>query len=124
MDDDLLVREVLNGMLLQLGYRTETCSRGEEAIELYQKAMTEGDPFALVILDLTIPGGKGGVQTVRELKEIDPDIRAIVSSGYSTDPVLSDPMRFGFICRLAKPFTMTVLSQRMKTALSASGSGS
>ncbi len=117
MDDDVLVREVLEGMLLQLGYRSETCSRGEEAVDLYRKAMEEEDPFSLVILDLTIPGGKGGVRTIRDLRQFDPEVRAVVSSGYSNDPVLSDPTRYGFIYRLAKPFTIAVLSQCMKKAL-------
>lgn len=124
MDDDPLVREVLDSMLLRLGYRTASSSDGEEAVKLYQEAMAEGDPFAVAILDLTIPGGMGGVRTLRELRTIDPEVRAVVSSGYSTDSVLSNHEEHGFACMLSKPFSLSVLGQCLERALGTEEPGS
>jgi len=118
MDDVPLVREVLCGMLVQLGYRAEECADGEEAVEIYREALSSGDRFAAAILDLTIPGGPGGVRTLEMLRELDPEVRAIVSSGYSNDPVIRDYAGHGFAGSLTKPFTEEVLDACVRAVLS------
>jgi PAS domain S-box-containing protein len=110
MDDEEFIRGVARDMLGHLGY-SATCARdGAEAVELYKKSMAAGKPFDAVIMDLTVPGGMGGKDAVRILKEIDPGIMAIVSSGYSNDPILADPGKFGFTGIVAKPYTLDALS--------------
>ncbi len=97
MDDEEVIRETLGQLLIVKGYEIESARDGDEAIELYQKAMEISEPFDAVILDLTIRGGMGGKETVKRLLEINPDIKAIVASGYSNDPVLGNFKEFGFV---------------------------
>ncbi len=110
MDDDELVREVAGAMLKSEGHTVGFAADGNEAVDLYSTAMESGRPFDLVIIDLTIPGGMGGKETIRKLIEINPSVKAIVSSGYSTDPVLSDYKNYGFAGFLAKPYTVQELN--------------
>jgi len=111
VDDERMIRNVLRKMLEHLGYRAEFASSGEEAIELYVRAMECNAPFHAVILDLTIPGGMGGKETVGELLKIDPGVRAIASSGYSNDPVMSDYKNFEFKGVISKPYSIEELSE-------------
>lgn len=104
MDDDELVRTVLGRMLLQCGYDSDMAENGEEAIRLYKEALKAGKPYSAVIIDLAVKGGLGGKETIEELLKIDPSVKAIVSSGYSDDPILSDYKKYGFLGALAKPF--------------------
>lgn len=104
MDDEDIIRNVSSEMLTFFGYRVMLARDGQEAIELYQKADKIGDPFAAVIMDLTIPGGMGGLETMFKLRQINPEIKAIVSSGYANDPVISDYERYGFSGMLIKPY--------------------
>jgi CheY-like chemotaxis protein len=101
-------------MLEYLNFQVETATDGEEAIKKYKKALDE-EPFEVVIMDLTVPGGMGGKEAINKLKEIDPKVTAIVSSGYSMDPVMANYKEFGFKGVLAKPFKiediMRVLNQ-------------
>ena len=90
MDDEDMVRKVVLKMLDVAGYDVELAENGTVAIELYKKAKASNNKFDLVVMDLTIPGGMGGKEAIRKLIDIDPDVKAIVSSGYSTDPVMSD----------------------------------
>jgi two-component system cell cycle sensor histidine kinase/response regulator CckA len=111
MDDEKMVREVAEHMIENLGYEDiEFASDGEEAIKLYSEAMKAGKPFDVVILDLTIPGGMGGKEAIKKLLEIDPGVKAIVSSGYSNDPIMSDFARYGFSGVVTKPYTIEQLS--------------
>jgi PAS domain-containing protein len=87
---------------------------GTEAVELYKGAIESGKPFEAVILDLTIKEGMGGVNTIKKLMEIDPQARAIVSRGYSNDPVMTDFRKFGFIGALAKPYRKKELCDALK----------
>ncbi|MBI0583146.1 MAG: PAS domain S-box protein [Methanomassiliicoccus sp.] len=111
MDDEEMIREVGGQLLSFLGYRTEFARDGHEAMAKYRSSMASGEPFGLVILDLTIPGNMGGEETMRHLLEMDPDIRAIVCSGYSNDPVMARYYDYGFRGVLSKPFSLDDLSE-------------
>lgn len=113
MDDEELVRDVAKEMLVRLGYAVELFENGSEALEGYRKAISEGEPFTAVILDLTIPGGMGGKELILKLREIDPDVRAIVSSGYANDAIMSGYEKFGFRGVVTKPYTIERLSRTL-----------
>ncbi len=117
MDDDASVREVLSGMLGVLGHDVTESSDGAEAIELYRERFSSGEPFDAVIMDLTVPGGMGGEAAVEKLKKIDPDVKAIVSSGYANNTVLSNYSDYGFSGRLVKPFRISTLKKTLNSVL-------
>lgn len=106
MDDDEIVRQVGNQMLTLLGYEVTEVVDGEEAIQRYSEAMDSGTPFDVVILDLTIPGKMGGKEAISQLREIDPQVKAIVSSGYSNDPIMASHKEYGFSGVVPKPYTL------------------
>jgi len=110
MDDEPLVREVLMRMLSTLGYVAEATADGAAAVDAYRRGMESGQPFDVVILDLTIPGGMGGTKALELLRALDPAVRAIVSSGYSSDPVMANHREYGFCNVIAKPFQVAGLS--------------
>ncbi len=118
MDDDPDVLNVAKNMLGLMGYKTETAHDGSEAVQLITKAKHEGYPFDGVILDLTIPGGMGGLATVTQLSRIDPDVKAIVSSGYANDPIMADFKEHGFHGVIAKPYTMEKLGDVLRKVFS------
>jgi CheY-like chemotaxis protein len=111
MDDEEMIRAVVSQMLGTLGYAVEVAADGEEAIEAYKKARHTGKPFDLVIMDLTIPGGLGGKDTIRKLLDLDPGVKAIVSSGYSNDPIMAEFEKHGFRGVVRKPYTIRTLSE-------------
>ena len=111
MDDSEGIRKVTEAMLRKLGYDTVTCNDGDEAIEKYTMALASQQPFDAVILDLTMPGGMGGKETMQKLMEIDPRIKVIVSSGYSDDPLVAQHGDYGFSGSISKPFRIVELSQ-------------
>ena len=121
MDDEDQVREAYREVLTLLGYDVVLARDGREAIELYARAYGEGRPFAAVILDLTVPGGLGGRETIRELAKLDPEVRAIVASGYVDDSVLADPRAAGFAGVLTKPFTIGELDSTLRAVTGADG---
>lgn len=110
MDDEEMLRYVLGEMLLHLGYKVNCASDGSEAIDLYLKAMNNREPFDAVIMDLTVPGGMGGKEAIKKLLELDPNVNAIVSSGYSNDPIMAEHRKYGFKEVLAKPYTIENLA--------------
>ena len=103
MDDEEAIRDILSEYLQQLGCTVTTASDGEEALRLFRKNMEEEKAFDLVILDLTVPAGMGGIECLQHLKSIEPGVRAIVTSGYSDNPVMADFKRYGFSGALPKP---------------------
>ena len=113
MDDEEIVRDVAGGMLTHLGYTVEFAKNGDEAIELSKKAGESGQPFAAVIMDLTIPGGMGGKNNIKKMLETDPGVKAIVSSGYSNDPVMTDFKTYGFCGVITKPYKIEELQKAL-----------
>lgn len=111
MDDEKDLLHITGESLSSLGYDVALSGDGANTIELYSRALEENQPFDLVILDLTIPGGMGGRRTLEKLKELNPAVKAIVASGYSNDPVMAGYQDFGFRGMIKKPFTMEELSK-------------
>ena len=104
MDDEEMLRELLSSLLSRVGYSVECAAEGEEAIERFQRAESQGNEFNLLILDLTIPGGMGGIETLRRIREQNQLVRAIATSGYSSDPVIATPEKYGFNASISKPY--------------------
>jgi len=117
MDDEEIVRVVLSEMLTHLGYEAACSSNGSEAIEMYASAAESGSPFDAVIMDLTIPGGMGGKEAVKRLREVYPQAKVIVSSGYSNDPVMAEYRDYGFCGVVLKPYQVAELSGVLKEVL-------
>jgi two-component system cell cycle sensor histidine kinase/response regulator CckA len=117
MDDDEVVLRVAGNMLTYLGLTADFATHGEEAIQLYEKAMREGHPYDLIIMDLTVPGKMGGKEAIELLKKINPDIKAIVSSGYSNDPVMANYADYGFAGVVAKPYRIEDLQSAINSVL-------
>ena len=117
MDDEEMIRTVAGEMLMDLGYTVDYAGDGLEAIEKYKAARDSAKPFHAVIMDLTIPGGMGGKEAIRKLREIDPCAKAIVSSGYSHDPIMSNFIEYGFNALIAKPYTMADLRKTVSSLL-------
>lgn len=117
MDDEDMVRDVAGNVLKYIGYEAEAAKDGAEAIELYRKGMESGRPFDAVIMDITIPGGMGGKEAIKKLLEIDPNVKAIVSSGYSEDPVMAEFRKYGFCGVIAKPYEAEQLSRALSDVI-------
>jgi PAS domain S-box-containing protein len=120
MDDEDMLREVAGLMLKELGYEVDFARDGEEAIESFKKALESFRPFDAVIMDLTVPGGKGGKETIKELLKIAPEVKAIVSSGYSHDPVMSNFKEYGFSDVISKPYKSSELLNVLRRVLEGS----
>ncbi len=109
MDDERAIRKVADKMLSYLGHVVEMAENGEQALEMYQLALDNGQPFDIVILDLTVPGAMGGREAIDRLREIDPGVKAIVSSGYSQDQLLAEYKQHGFSGGVSKPYVLRQL---------------
>ncbi|NDY42685.1 PAS domain S-box protein [Dissulfurirhabdus thermomarina] len=117
MDDEEVVRACALDMLATLGYEAAAARDGAEAVRLYAEARAAGKPFDAVVLDLTVPGGMGGKEAVQRLREIDPAVRAVASSGYSTDPVMGDHEAHGFAAVIPKPYRTAELAAVLRRVL-------
>ena len=117
MDDEYSIRKLLEKTLERLGYESECARDGVEAIELYERAKASGCGFAAVVLDLTVPGGMGGKAAAIKLREIDPSVKLILSSGYSDDSTISEFRKYGFDGVLLKPWTPAQVSEALRRVL-------
>jgi CheY-like chemotaxis protein len=117
MDDEQIILDVTLEVLKFLGYEVMFAQNGDAAYNLYVQEKNAGTPFDIVILDLSVPEGMGGKETIGKIKDFDPQVKAIVSSGYSNDPVVQDYTRYGFLGKLSKPYKINdmklVLEQLM-----------
>lgn len=111
MDDEEFLRLLSAEYLRKLGYKVITAADGREAIELYKNARKERKPFDVVIMDLTIPGGLGGRETIAKLRKIDPGVKAVITSGHLSDPIMADYKNFGFRAVIKKPFNINDLDR-------------
>ncbi len=121
LEDDPLVRSLIVRNLVTQGFEVIETADGTDTIKRYQESVEEDRPYDLVVLDLTIPNGLGGVRTMERLRQIDPNILAIVSSGYSDDPVMAKPAAYGFSAVLPKPYEPSDLLRLVKSVLNARG---
>ena len=119
MDDDDIVRRSIVRMLRRSGYDTEEVTDGEQALARYEAAMDTSNAFKAVIMDLTIPGGMGGKETVARLRTLHPEARVIASSGYSHDPVMADFTHYGFDEAVRKPISRDHLIETLQAVLAA-----
>jgi PAS domain S-box-containing protein len=117
MDDEESILNTVGEILKCYGYQVALTTDGAGAIELYKQAQRLGEPFDAVIMDLTIPGGMGGQEVIAHLRDVDPKIKAIVSSGYSNDPIITDYERFGFVGVVSKPYQIDELNEVLRKVL-------
>jgi CheY-like chemotaxis protein len=116
-----MVRDILASMLHSLGHQVMTAADGREAVDLLQESQRQGKSIDLAIVDLTIPGGMGGLETLEHLRRVDPNLPVVVASGYSNDPVMASFRSFGFNGTVAKPFVLAQLAEAINSALGTSG---
>ena len=119
MDDEPPIREMATDILGWLGCEVELAADGQEAVNLFRMARAQGRPFDVVVMDLTIPGGMGGLETLELLRTMDKNVKVIVSSGYSSDPILANHRQYGFRGRVAKPYDVTEFSRVLREVLAA-----
>lgn len=117
LDDEPAICEITSILLRKLGYDAVITSKGEDSIEAYRAALDQGARFDVVILDLSVPGGLGGKEVIAALLEIDPEVKALVSSGDANDPAVSQFRDFGFTGVLMKPYTKAVLDETIKKVI-------
>jgi CheY-like chemotaxis protein len=117
MDDEEIVADIAQQMLIYLGYDAHVVEAGEQAVKNYKEAFEAGDPYALVIMDLNIPQGMGGIEAVQHILDIDKNAKVVVSSGYSGDPIMQDYGEYGFVASIGKPFDIKGLQTVIQIAL-------
>jgi CheY-like chemotaxis protein len=117
MDDEEFIRDTAGEMLTALGYSVDFAEDGAEAIDRYINEKEAGSSYDLIIMDLTIPGGMGGLEAVQKLLEIDPGAKALVSSGYANVPIMSDFKTYGFKGVIAKPYSIEELSEAVQNVM-------
>ena len=117
MDDDEMIKKMLSGMLSVFGYKTILTANSGEAITKFSEAKNAGQSFDAVILDITIPGGAGGIETVKKMLEIDPAVKAIVFSCHINDPTTTEYKKYGFVSVLPKPFSIDELKKILHNTL-------
>ncbi len=120
MDDESAIRELTSQLLATMGYEVTAVPDGSEAIRIYERAARKGEHFRAVILDATVRGGLGGVETIARLRRIDPEVNAIICSGYADEAALSEFLSYGFRGALPKPFTRRELAEALEKSIAAS----
>lgn len=114
MDDEETIRRLGERLLHRLQCQSRTVADGETCLQVYREALAAGQRFDVVILDLTVAGGMGGRECIVELRKLDPQVRAIVSSGYSNDPVMANFREYGFLAVVPKPYTVSALAESIQ----------
>lgn len=117
MDDEEVIRNLLSSSLKRLGFNVQAEPEGKQAVDAYQSAFSNGTPFDIVILDITVPGGMGGEEAIKEILKINPEAKCIVSSGYAHDPVMANYKDYGFIAVAPKPYTLTEMEDIINQVL-------
>ncbi len=117
MDDEAPIRLIAGTLFRKIGYDAVLVADGESAVREHRKALEEGRPFNLLVFDLAVPDGMGGKEALEHIHAVDPQALALVSSGYSNDPVMSEPQRFGFSAVLPKPYQVNDLARCIDTLL-------
>jgi PAS domain S-box-containing protein len=117
MDDDAELRDLACECFAHFGFQCDVTEHGAAAVERFVDARREGRPYALVVLDLTVPGGMGGLEALRHMRAVDPHVRAVVSSGYSDDPVLARYAEHGFAAAMQKPWALPELEKVLAEVL-------
>ncbi|HNY11031.1 MAG TPA: ATP-binding protein [Candidatus Wallbacteria bacterium] len=123
MDDETIIRDNITMLLNNTGFEAYSAKDGGETLEIYKKFREAGADLDVVVMDLTIPGGLGGIETIAKLLEIDPTVRAIASSGYFDGPVAADYKKFGFIDFIAKPYKIKELVKTLEKIISEKSTG-
>ncbi len=123
MDDEAPIRKLAMAMLRRLGCEVELAADGQAMVDAYCSARDAGRPFDAVVMDLTVPGGMGGLEALERLRALDPEVQAIVSSGYSSDPVLANYRSYGFSGRVAKPYEIADFGRVLREVLGPEGGG-
>jgi two-component system, cell cycle sensor histidine kinase and response regulator CckA len=119
MDDEEGIRKIIGAILEKAGYTVHYADNGDQTLAVYNAARREKEPFDVVILDLVVPAGMGGKETMGKLLSLHPEVKAIVCSGYSNDPVMAHYKQYGFKEVLVKPFNPDELTRIVKKVLSA-----
>jgi DNA-binding NtrC family response regulator len=117
MDDEQIILDVTSEILTFLKYDVMSAKDGLAAVDLYRKEKDAGAPFDIVILDLSVPGGLGGKETIELLRKVDPAVKAVISSGYSNDPVVEDFSHYGFCERLTKPYNINAMKNLLENVI-------
>jgi PAS domain S-box-containing protein len=117
MDDEEMILDLARHMLHRFGYETVCVTDGDQALAAYRKALGTQAPFDAVILDLTVKGGMGGLETLKQLQAIDPEVTVLVTSGYANDPILTEYARHGFRGAIPKPYQSAELKEALDAAL-------
>ncbi len=117
MDDDPLIRDVVSEQITYLGYEVVSVEDGESAIDLYKESKEKGEPFDLIIMDLTVNSGMGGKEATKKIREFDKEVPIIVSTGYSEGEVVDNYEEYGFSGVLSKPFKMDELKEKIEKSL-------
>jgi CheY-like chemotaxis protein len=123
MDDEAAIRDLISQLLGTLGYEATAVPNGHEAVLTYERALRRGESFQAVILDATIRGGMGGLATIQRLRSLDPNVTAIICSGYSDEAALSEFLAYGFRGALPKPFSREELADVLQGAFQGAKSG-
>jgi CheY-like chemotaxis protein len=115
MADEKFIRDVTIHMPGKIGYEVAVADDGNQAVEMYRQAQKSGEPFDTVNMGLTVPGGMGGKEAIQKLKKLDPNIKALVSSGYSNDPIMSNFRDYGFHGVVKKPYRIQDMSDALRS---------
>jgi signal transduction histidine kinase/CheY-like chemotaxis protein len=122
IDDEQILLDVTGSMLRHIGYNVVTAGSHGDAMEYYRRAKEEGNPFALIIMDLTMRGNEGGEMAIRRWKDAHPEVKAVISSGYMNDPVIEEYWKYGFVGAMVKPYSLVDLQNLLEKILTGRGS--